>query len=708
MIQTGRSKIKGVYSHMEDNIRWMKTHCAKMDHGGCSLLVGVKDNQIVRVKGDPEGYLSKGYICPKGVASPDRLTHPDRLRHPLKRAGKRGEGKWERITWEEALQEVARNLLEIKEKYGPKAVAFGVGMPKGLEHFVLIRLANLFGSPNVVASQDVCHAPREITGIHTCGFYPVADFHHPSKLAVLWGSNITSTNEEGEINSLFLEQVKNGMELIVIDPRRIDTVKKARIWLQIRPGTDNALALGFLNVIISEGLYDKEFVEKWTAGFSDLAEHVKDFTPERVSEITWVASELIRDAARCYAQAKPAVIQWGNPIEHNIFTFDTARAIICLMAITGNLDVPGGNVEAKDPQIVGLGPFVRADLIPDKHKNMISAHHRVIPRLMTIAPAYFRKAVLEGIPYPVKGFYAMCCNPLLTYADSRQTYEALMKLDFLAVADIFMTPTAALADIVLPAATHFEFDDIGHLGIGHGYILARPKVVEPPEECWPDMKIMNELGKRISPPELWHDDYHTFVEDVVKPAGLTYAEFVEKGYLKGPDRFKSYEKKGFRTPTGKAELALSTAEKFKLTPLPQYTDLPEDDDPAYPLLLTSAKSRFFLHSSYRWLERLRKLRPHPLLEMNPVTAQKYSINEGDEVVIETKYGRITQAAHLTDSIDPRVLCAAHGWWFPEGRPETQYDWEKSNFNMLTSTGKLGREYGTPNLKGLPCRISRKT
>ena len=388
--------------------------------------------------------------------------------------------------------------------------------------------------------------------------------------------------------------------------------------------------------------------------------------------------------------------------------FNTARAIICLMAITGNLDVPGGNMEAKDPQIVGLGPFVRADLIPDKYKNMISAHHRVIPRLMTIAPAYFRKAVLEGIPYPVKGFYAMCCNPLLTYADSRQTYEALMKLDFLAVADIFMTPTAALADIVLPAATHFEFDDIGHLGIGHGYILARPKVVEPPEECWPDMKIMNELGKRISPPELWHDDYHTFVEDVVKPAGLTYAEFVEKGYLKGPDRFKSYEKKGFKTPTGKAELALSTAEKFKLTPLPQYTDLPEDDDPAYPLLLTSAKSRFFLHSSYRWLERLRKLRPHPLLEMNPVTAQKYGINEGDEVVIETKYGRITQVARLTDSIDPRVLCAAHGWWFPEGRPETQYDWEKSNFNMLTSTGKLGREYGTPNLKGLPCRISRKT
>jgi anaerobic selenocysteine-containing dehydrogenase len=198
-----------------------------------------------------------------------------------------------------------------------------------------------------------------------------------------------------------------------------------------------------------------------------------------------------------------------------------------------------------------------------------------------------------------------------------------------------------------------------------------------------------------------------FLEDVLKPSGLTYAQFTERGYLKGSDRFKSYEKKGFKTPTGKVELVLSTAEKFKLAALPNYTGPPEADDPDYPLLLTSAKSRYFLHSSYRWLEKLRKLRPHPRLEIHPETAQKFGISEGDEVVIETKYGRITQVAHMTDGIDPRVLCAAHGWWFPEAKPDTQYDWEKSNFNMLTSTGKLGREYGTPNLKALPCRISRK-
>jgi len=218
------------------------------------------------------------------------------------------------------------------------------------------------------------------------------------------------------------------------------------------------------------------------------------------------------------------------------------------------------------------------------------------------------------------------------------------------------------------------------------------------------MKIMNELGKRVSDPDLWHDDYEQFLEDVVKPAGLTYSEFVEKGYLKGPDRFKLYEEKGFRTPTEKVELMLSTAEKFKLKPLPEFTALPEETDPEFPLVLTSAKSRYYLHSSYRWLEKLRKLRPHPKVEIHPETAARYGINDGEEIIIETKTGKITQVAYVTDSVDPRVINASHGWWYPEGNPQNQYDWDRSNLNILTSSTKLGKEYGTPNLKGIGCRI----
>jgi len=350
---------------------------------------------------------------------------------------------------------------------------------------------------------------------------------------------------------------------------------------------------------------------------------------------------------------------------------------------------------------------VRADLIPEKRKEMISARHGLIPRFMTIPPALFRRAVLQEDPYPIRGYYGMCTNPLVAWADSRLTYEAFVRLDFVAMAEIFMTPTTSLADIVFPVAHQYEMNDIGHYGIGHGLILARPKIVDPPEECWPDMKIMNELGKRISPPEYWPDDHETFLDDVVRPASLTYREFVARGYLKGPDRFKLYEKEGFRTPTGKVELRLSTAEKFKVKALPEFTGFPEEDDPDYPLLLISAKSQYYLLSSYRWVKKLREKRPRPMAEIHPDTAAENGICDGDEILIETKYGEITQVARVTDIIDRRVISASLGWWFPEGDPKEQFDWRKSNFNMLTSIGKLGKEFATPNLKNLPCRIRKK-
>jgi anaerobic selenocysteine-containing dehydrogenase len=689
---------------MPEEIQWTRTHCARMDHGGCSLLVGVRNNHIEKIKGDPDGFLNRGYTCPKGRLSPGKLTHPDRLKYPLKRRGERGEGKWERISWPAAIHEISRRFKKIREEDGARAVAFCQGMPKGLEHFVLIRLANTFGSPNVVATQDVCHAPREVSGIHTCGFYPVVDFHQKSELVILWASNVTETNEEGEIGVPAIDQMKQETELMVVDSRRTALARKAKYWLQPRPGSDHALALAFLNVIIEEALYDKAFVEEWTSGFDELAAHVSQYTPELMSEVTWVPASLIREAARAYAAAHPAAIQWGNPLEQNKNNFHTARALVSLMAVCGNLDVPGGNIQANEPPILGLGRFVRADLIPEKYREMIHAHHRTIPKLMTVPPAYFRQAVLEGTPYPVKGAYMQCTNPLITYADSRQTYNALKKLDFISVAEIFMTPTAALADVVLPVATHFEFNDIGHYGLGHGYILARPKVVDPPGECWPDMKILNELGKEMSPPEYWHENYEAFLGEVLAPAGITYDQFVEKGYLKGQDRYRKYTGKGFRTPTRKVELALSTGGKFGLPPLPVAEFLHEEEERDFPLVLTSAKSPYYLHSSYRWIAELRKRETGAVALVHPATAAQYGISEGEKVEIATGSGSIIQEAHLTDQVHPRVVYASYGWWFPEEPERELYGWKRSNFNMLTTTEALGKEFGTPDLKGLLCRI----
>ena len=679
-----------------------------MDHGGCSLLARVEANRIVQIKGDPGGHLNRGFICPKGLATADRLTHPQRLKQPLQRIGSRGQGQWKNISWEAALTLIAARLQNCKKDHGARSVAFCQGMPKGLEHFVLIRLANIFGSPNVVATQDVCHAPREISGFHTCGFYPVADFHHHSDLVILWGSNITQTNEEGIICSQLISRLKSGTELIIIDPKRIDLTPKAKYWLPIRPGTDTALALGFLHVIIEEELYDKAFVTEWTHGFEALAGHVRAYSPEKVSQATWITADLIRKAARSYAAAPVAAIGWGNPIEQNIYSFDTARALVCLMAICGNLDVPGGNIQANEPNVLNLGKFVRADLIPTKKKEMLHAHHRTIPGLMTVPPAYFRRAVLEDNPYPVRAAYVQCSNPLLSYADSPQTYAALMKLDFLAVTDIFMTPTAALADVVLPAATQFEFNDIGHYGLGHGILLARPKLVDPPAECWPDIRILNELGKRLSDPGLWFENEQALLDLVLSPSEMNYAQFADLGYLKGSERFKKYEPAGFRTPSGKVELFLTRAEKFGLPALPLFALPPPDqDDIDYPLVLTSAKDFYYLHSSYRWIRKLRRKSPRPVIEIHPRTARQLEIQENDEVFIETPNAAITQFAHLNADLHPRVVSAAYGWWFPEGSLATQYDWKPSNFNMLTTTDKLSPAFGTPNLKGLKCRVRRK-
>ncbi len=490
---------------------------------------------------------------------------------------------------------------------------------------------------------------------------------------------------------------------MVVDPCRTELAEGADLWISLHPGTDHVLALSLLQVIVSEGRFDREFVAEWTHGFDDLARHVAAFPPERTESITGVAADTVREAARQYAAARPAALQWGNAIEGTPNNFHAARALICLMAVCGHLDVPGGNIAAVEPPVMTLGEFVRADRLLDKRKEMIHARFGTIPRLMTVPPALFKRAVREGIPYPVKGIYIQCANPMLTWADSPGTRDVLSKLDFIAVSDIFMTPTAAMADIVLPAATQFEFNDIGHYGLGHGILLARPKVVDPPPDCRSDTAILNDLGRRLTDPSDWFEDPDEILATMLAPAGLTYAAFVEKGVLKGPDRFRKYRAKGFRTPTGKVELRLSRADACGLPPLPDLGDRPQCDD-RYPLLLTSAKDPHYLHSSYRWMDRLRRKSPQPLVRMHPETAQQFAVREGAAVTVETAAGRFCQTARLTTRVPPGVVVAAHGWWFPEDRADPMGGWDRAGYNMATAATSPGKAFGTSPLRGIPCTL----
>ena len=687
-------------------IKTVRTQCGRMDHGGCTLLVAVEDGGIKSIGPDPSGPLSAGHICPKARALKELHEHPDRLKTPLKRTGPKGSGQWAEISWDEALSLTAEGFDRIKEQHGGRAVAFCQGAPKGLEHFVLIRLANTFGSPNVVGPQNVCHMPREIAGMLTVGFFPVADYGRPNQAVLVWGSNLTATNEEGVICTRLLGRLAESKPpLIVVDPRRTELAARADLHLPVRPGADLPLALAFLNVIIGEKLYDREFVQNYTHGFDELAASAAACPPDEAARACGVSAEDIVSAARIFGQARPGSLQWGNGIEQNEFNFQTSRALVGLMAVCGNLDAPGGNIQTGPPPVMRLGQFVRVDLAPNRAKDMVSASHGIAPGFVIVPPELFKRAVLTDEPYPMRGAYVHVSNPVLAWSDSRETHQALSQLDFLAVTETFMTPTAALADVVFPAATQLEFDDLGHFGLAHGFVLPRAQAVDPPGSCLPPAAIINKLGRALGQKDLWWDDYRDMLTDILAPAGLTFDQLTDQGILRGSERYYKYKDKGFKTPTGKVELSLSRAPRG-IAPTPSFSEPFARTSAEFPLILTGHKSRNYFCSDHRMLDSLRRREPDPLVEVHPETAGAAGIADGDGTWVETVSGRITARAKVTDAVRPGVISLVYGWWFPEKGAENMASWSESASNALTSSQTLNQPLGTPNLRGLPARLTK--
>jgi len=691
----------------------VKTYCARMDHGGCGILAHVENGKITKIEGDPDSPLNRGTICAKGLAQTERLNHPDRLLYPMKRTGEKGEGKWKRISWDEALDTVAVRMRERIQKDGEKAVSFAQGTPKGLELFLMLRLANLLQIPNIATPGNICHMPRETASTLTCGFFPIPDYSGSPACVIVWGSNLFQTNEEGIIGSQLRGALDHGAKLIVIDPRKTGIASRADLWLQPRPGSDLALALGMLKVVVDEVLYEKAFVENWTKGFAELVDHLRSYPLDRVSEITWVPKEQILKASRLFAQAKPSCIQWGNALEHNLNSVQCARALLILMALGGSLEMPGGNVNRPGPAILRTGELVQSKKFPDRKENILSPEFRLAAMMGFVPSQMIVKAVLTGKPHPIRMMYLQGGNPLLSYANAKETFEAMKRLDFLAVSEIFLTPTAQLADVLLPAASNFEFDDIGHLGLPHGFILARPKIVEPRGECWPDSKILNELGKRLGfAPSFWKD-MRECLDEILNPAGMTYDDFRKMGILKGEWKYRSYEEKGFNTPSGKVEIFSQRLKDWGYDPLPLYRELPESPYSTpqlfkeYPLIFTSAKDPFYFHSSGRNIPSLRKLSSDPIALIHPETASPLGIAEGDWISIETKRGAIQQKARLTSEIDSRVIVLSFGWWFPERKDLELFGWEESNLNILTDNGPpYDPAMGSTSLRAVLCRVRK--
>ncbi len=694
-----------------------KSAC-RVCHGGCGVLVHVRNGRVVKVQGDPASPLNRGSMCRKGLASIDVLYHPDRLKHPLRRTGKRGEGKWERISWEEALGTIAARVGEIRETYGPESVAVGQGT--GRYYFEAgIRFANALGTPNwCEPGQAQCFCPRIATGVMTYGELPVCDYYGEKNPAclVVWGHNPIVSGSDGEIQFRVKECIRRGTKLIVIDPRQTEIARKADLWLQVRPGTDDALALAMINVIIGEGLFDVDFVERWTIGFDRLAGRADDYPPERVERITWVPAEKIRAAARLLATTKPAALEWGAALEHTPNSLQAVRAVGLLPAITGNIDVPGGWIFGE--HLVREHPNLAEHLSEEmKEKRLGADQFKVLcgPRAVmpsAHSPTLFQ-AINTGKPYPVKAFLIFGNNGLVSYANGRQFYETLMNVGFLVMMELFMTPTAELADIVLPSATWLEANEIVGVPLGAGnVVLAQQKVVQI-DECRQPEEVFVELARRLHL-QVGQDSLEEVLDQQLRPLGVTFQEMKRRGFVTTPVTYKKYEKEGFRTPSGKVELASSYLEALGYDPLPYYQEPPESpiSQPElakeYPLILiTGGRSEYSFASEHRQVLSLRRHYPDPLVQIHPQTAQERGIEEGDWVWIESPRGRIQQRARLTEGIDRRVVHVDWGWWFPE-EPAPDYGVWKANANVLTNNGPpYDPAMGTYQLRALLCQVYKE-
>lgn len=688
-------------------------------HGVCQVLVHVDGERVVKVSGDPESPTSRGFLCPKGVAAPEVLYHPDRLQYPLRRAGARGENRWERISWDEAIGEMTERFDAVRRESGSEYLAVAQGTGRPYTEFTL-RFANAFGTPNFVNPGHLCYLPRVIGSAITLGGLPVCDiygFGGKSPACILnWGCNLTETGAaDGMCGAMFKRAVRRAEKLIVVDPRRTALAGAADHWLQLRPGSECALALAMIHTIISENLYDHAFVERYSFGFDRLAEHVQTYTPEWAEPVTRVPTDQIRSAARTYATTKPACLQWGNGIDTSVNGFQTGRALLILMGLTGNIDVPGGDVLWVPPRgVKPKSPLVDRSvagvqfLSPEKQARILTGGQ--YPFAPNCHPPTFWNSVVTGDPYRVRGMWIIGSNPLVTSTQGLTIERALREhLEYTVVSDLFMTPTAQLADLVLPAAHWLEQDDLVYM---HKIwcVLARKKLAQVGESR-DDRDVIFDVAHRLGLHEAfpWRDR-HAYLDWLLEDTGMSFDEFQERGILMGEMRYRKFEAEGFRTPSGKFELYSNVMEHEGRPPLPVYAEPPlspistPEVAGEYPFILMSGTKKLeFFHSEMHQIASLRKRHPDPVVEIHPHAGATLGIAEGDWVYLESPHGRAKLKATLFDGIAPDVVNAEHAWWYPEASAP-EYRWKESCVNLLYGNNHFDPETGAEPLKCYLCRV----
>lgn len=702
---------KGKVPGPETGIEVRKSICTICDPmTQCCLDLFVKDGEIIRVEGSKEAPHSHGTLCAKGAATRQYVYSEERVKTPLRRVGERGEGAFERISWDEALDEIADRLNAIKAEHGAASVIFFAGYPKHFRAF-LQRLSIDFGSPNYCTESSTCSTATIMAQKLTYGAPSAADMK-TSRCCMLWACNpaAAKTLNMKSINRRRAE----GMKLIVVDPRVTYMASHCDIHLQLRPGTDGALALAMANVIISESLYDRAFVAEWTHGFDHFAELAAEMPPERAERITGVDAALIREAARLYATSKPAsILTSAAPVVHHTNGVQNYRAVFCLIGLTGNIDIHGGNM-MNPPSVVHMvggfpsreGAFTRASELDTLPERIGGTRFPVWNRLVTQAQACdIPRQIETQQPYPLKAAFCMGLNYRM-FPDSQGFLEALCKLDFIVDVDLFLTDSAKYADIVLPACSSVERSELRCWPAG--YVMLSQPAIEPVGEARSDFDIICELSKRLGLDDaLLESGFEACIDWMLEPSELTVEELKKHpGGMWVPNpQFapeRKYLTRGFATPSGKLEFAsevLAQTEGAGFEELPSYREpvlspaSAPDIAAEFPLVLSiGARKPMFQHSRMFRVPWIRQFAPDPTCDINPADAARAHIVEGSAVDITTPYGSVSMKAHLTDTVR-------------EGDVHLYHDWPEANGNDLMAGNYLDPISGFPGYRSMLCKVT---
>ncbi len=623
----------------------------------CGMLVTVENGVAVRIQGDPDMPFTDGTLCTKVAHYLERTYSPDRLQHPLKRVGPKGSGRFERITWEAALDEIAARLkalaAEDPETILPLSYAGTMGMVQysSMDRRFFHRLGSSQLDRTLCSSAG--KAGIKVTLGGSVGMDP--ERFDEARLILLWGANPVVSNLH--LWSRVQEAKRRGAKVVAIDPYRSLSAEKCSQHVALLPGTDGALALAMMHVLIAEDLLDRDYIARHTLGFEALAERAKQYTPQWAAQICGLDPQVIVQLARDYGTVKPAAIRLNYGMQRHAGGGIAARTIACLPALTGAWRDAAGGLVLTTADFYGFdhAALERPDLLGGRRPRVIN--HAQLGEALTAARP------------PVKAVIVYNNNPVAVCPDSEKVLAGFRREDlYCVVMDSFMTDTADYADLVLPATTQLEHTDV-HKSYGHLYAVANNPAIAPVGESLPNSEVFRRLAARLGFDEPCFRDSD---EDICRTAlastsprmrGIDWDGLKEKGWqrLQVPARFAPFAEGGFPTPSGKCEFYSATLERQGIDPLPFYNPPAEGAAPG-ALAFLSPPARNFLNSSFAHLKRFRDLEGEPRLEMHSADAAERGIRDGDPVRVHNARGSLRLRASVNDRPRRGVVVAPSVWW----------------------------------------------